>query len=221
MKKYLYIILYSFLLTILSARVDDATCYNYAIIENSFYLYADGYIGGIQMTLTHGDNFELTLAGDSFLDGYNTDDNQTTIIIVVPGGSLLFSTSDQYEIAEIIVAANMDGEVAHCPDSELGEIDQVDLNIDEIIPNTKNALLMYPNPFNPITTIEYHIESAANIQLHIFDIYGQKVRDIYQGYKPAGMHKITWEPDLSSGQYYVKLMSNDEIIKTSKVTLLK
>ena len=221
MKKYLDIILYSFLQTILSARVDDATCYNYAIIEDSFYLYADGYIGGIQMTLTHGDNFELTLAGDSFLDGYNTDDNQTTIIIVVPGGSLLFSTSDQYEIAEIIVAANMDGEVTHCPDSNLDEIDQVDLNIDETIPNTKNVLLMYPNPFNPITTIEYHIKSAANIQLYIFNIYGQKVRYIDQGYKPAGIHKLNWEPDLSSGQYHVKLISNNQIIKTSKVTLLK
>ena len=79
MKKYLHIILYSFLLTILSARVDDATCYNYAIIENSFYLYADGYIGGIQMTLTHDNNFALTLAGDSFLDGYNTAGNQTAV----------------------------------------------------------------------------------------------------------------------------------------------
>ena len=49
------------LLTTLFSRIDDASCYNYTIDGDLFYLYADGYIGGIQMTLSHDESFTINL----------------------------------------------------------------------------------------------------------------------------------------------------------------
>ena len=45
----------------------------------------------------------------------------------------------------------------------------------------------YPNPFNPSTTIEYRVGQAAQVELVIFDIAGQKVRTLVSGSLAAGV----------------------------------
>ena len=79
----------------------------------------------------------------------------------------------------------------------------------------------YPNPFNPVTNIEYSIKEAGNIAIEIFDVMGRHVETLHNGYQSLGSHSITWDAsNKSSGIYYIQVVSNQNI-KTQKVVLLK
>ncbi len=58
----------------------------------------------------------------------------------------------------------------------------------------------YPNPFNPETRIEYHLPQASEVNLVIYDVRGQIVRELVQESKQAGVHQVAWDSRNSSGQ---------------------
>ena len=79
----------------------------------------------------------------------------------------------------------------------------------------------YPNPFNPVTNIEYTISQAGNVEIIVYDVMGRKIDTIHNEFKSNGTHSITWDAsNRSSGIYYLQIKSNDSV-KTQKVVLLK
>ena len=101
------------------------------------------------------------------------------------------------------------------------------VNIDPINSNLKFELkAAYPNPFNPITTIEFSITKTSHVNLTIFNIKGQKVRTITDGELPAGIHRLNWDGRdnsgnlLANGVYLYKLIS-DEGVQVKSCVLLK
>ncbi len=52
---------------------------------------------------------------------------------------------------------------------------------------------VYPNPFNPSTTISYQVKSTAELKLEIFNSKGQLVRRLFSGSKSPGVHKVNWD----------------------------
>ena len=99
---------------------------------------------------------------------------------------------------------------------------------EEEIPIPPQAMIFanYPNPFNPSTTIAFSIPKDANTKLCIYNIKGQKVKDIVTGDLLKGSHKAVWDGrdnrnrSVGSGVYLIRLESGG---KTSvrKVTLMK
>lgn len=78
----------------------------------------------------------------------------------------------------------------------------------------------YPNPFNPNTTISFNMPSANNAILEIYNLLGQKVRELANGFFSAGKHEVIWDgtnsvgTKVSSGIYFYALQSGDvKIIK--------
>ena len=79
----------------------------------------------------------------------------------------------------------------------------------------------HPNPFNPTTTIEYNLPISEEINVSVYNILGNKVRELYDGQQFAGTHNISFSAnDLPSGFYYYKLES-DNICQMKKCLLLK
>ncbi len=79
----------------------------------------------------------------------------------------------------------------------------------------------YPNPFNAATTITYQLPEASVIKLDIFNLLGQKIAGLVDGFKHAGVHTATWSAsNYSSGIYFYKLSVGDRVI-TKRMTLLK
>jgi hypothetical protein len=79
----------------------------------------------------------------------------------------------------------------------------------------------YPNPFNASTTIEFTLPEAAEVQLSIYNILGQKVAVIFAGIKQAGAHSVTWDAgDSPSGVYFARLESGDQA-RAIKMVLLR
>ena len=59
-----------------------------------------------------------------------------------------------------------------------------------------------PNPANPVTTISYSINEASHVKLEVFNVSGQKVTTLVDGYMNAGAHSATFDgTNLSSGVY--------------------
>jgi hypothetical protein len=79
----------------------------------------------------------------------------------------------------------------------------------------------FPNPFNPTTTISYDLPDAANVKLTIFNILGQEIKILVDGFREAGVHTITFDADdLDSGLYIYKLQAGSQV-QTKKMTLIK
>jgi hypothetical protein len=80
----------------------------------------------------------------------------------------------------------------------------------------------YPNPFNPSTQISFTLPSDGKATLRVFNILGQTVATLVDGYLTAGKHQITFEPGnaLSSGIYFYELKYKDRIA-VNKMILMK
>ena len=90
----------------------------------------------------------------------------------------------------------------------------------EIMPDL-HIVSAYPNPFNPVTNIEFSIAEPGNVQVIVYDVMGRKVDMIQDGYMTNDTHIVTWNAgNRASGIYYVQIMSADNV-KTQKVVLLK
>ncbi|MFC1552900.1 SUMF1/EgtB/PvdO family nonheme iron enzyme [Candidatus Latescibacterota bacterium] len=69
----------------------------------------------------------------------------------------------------------------------------------------------YPNPFNPSTIIPFSLDESGNARLDIYNIMGQHLRTVIDGYYNAGSHTIIWDAcdnygnHLSAGIYLYRL----------------
>ena len=89
------------------------------------------------------------------------------------------------------------------------------------IPNKYSLLQNYPNPFNPSTTIQYELPQNGNVNVSIYDVKGELVEKLVDGYKNTGKYSIQWNPqNMSSGQYFYQI-SVDGFVQTKKMVLLK
>lgn len=89
------------------------------------------------------------------------------------------------------------------------------------IPDEFLILNVYPNPFNPTTTIRFSLEARHASLLQVFDITGRLVETIENDKLLPGEHAYTWDASgLSSGIYFVQLKTPSGSI-TQKITYLK
>ena len=96
---------------------------------------------------------------------------------------------------------------------------------DKTEPLKFNLFQNYPNPFNPNTLIKYSLAFESQVKLIIYDIIGRKVKDLFIGEQPAGLHEVNFDgSSLSSGVYFYTIEANSKngIFKaTKKMILLK
>ncbi len=96
------------------------------------------------------------------------------------------------------------------------------------LPALKKAVLrnVYPNPFNPSTTISFDLPKDNYVSLIIYNIRGQKVKTLTNSFFKSGNHSVVWNGkdnqnnDSPCGVYFFKLQS-DDAIQVKKALLLK
>ena len=98
-------------------------------------------------------------------------------------------------------------------------------------PNTTALLANYPNPFNPETWIPYHLATASDVRITIYDGFGTLVRQFDLGHQPAGLYQTRdraayWDgtnalgESVASGIYFYTLKT-DDFSATRKMLILK
>ena len=184
------------------ARIDNATYGRVDYNNTGAALNADGFVGAVQMTLSHHSDFSLNLTDNALLAEYVTDGNSTTLIIVAPEGTQLFTSEGEYEITSVVAASGDD-------------------YIAIEIAGEYSLLTNYPNPFNPSTTINYSVVEAGHVNISVYDINGREVAELVSGFQSAGYHSMEWNASAqSSGIYFVKMTANG-LNQTLKLALMK
>ncbi len=94
------------------------------------------------------------------------------------------------------------------------------------IPEITTLKDVYPNPFNPSTTISYGLDKAASVSIKIYNSRGQIVHSIAEGMKNAGNHNLVWNGNdhsgksLPTGVYYIRMQAGDKTFN-KKAVLMK
>ncbi|MBT4611450.1 MAG: T9SS type A sorting domain-containing protein [Gemmatimonadetes bacterium] len=84
----------------------------------------------------------------------------------------------------------------------------------------------YPNPFNSGTVIRYAVAQGQDIELAIYNLAGQKVVQLVDGFRAPGQYSVSWDggdergQPLASGLYLYHLQS-DGRVETRKLLLLR
>lgn len=82
---------------------------------------------------------------------------------------------------------------------------------DDLIDCDRQFVSVSPNPFNPTATIEYSILQTGPVNLSVFNIRGQRVKTLINGYHERGMHRMVWNGrdeynrGVASGLYFIRL----------------
>ena len=185
-------------------RVDDATYSKLIIRDNIVLIEADGFMGGVQMTLQHGDDFTIEMTDRALFADYLTSGNETRLLVITPETDKLFSFSGDFEITEIIVANS-----------------QYEVSVDLPLATSYSLSEAYPNPFNPTTTMTLTMPLSGDIRVEVYNLLGQVVSTLASGYMEGGTYTLTWDAsDASSGMYFVKAQA-DGFTTTQKLMLVK
>jgi FG-GAP-like repeat/Secretion system C-terminal sorting domain len=79
----------------------------------------------------------------------------------------------------------------------------------------------YPNPFNPVTRIQYSLPFEVNVRITVYNAAGQELKVLVNEYQKPGSYNIVFDGmDFSSGIYFYKIEAGT-FIQTNKMLLLK
>jgi hypothetical protein len=88
----------------------------------------------------------------------------------------------------------------------------------------------YPNPFNPLTVIEFDVAHSAHISLAIFNVQGQHIATLLDTRRASGRYKVTWDgrnmagQQVASGLYFYRFIAESadgKLMSTKKLILMK
>ena len=88
-------------------------------------------------------------------------------------------------------------------------------------PNEFALSAAYPNPFNPVTSMQLALEFDGHTSVKVYNLMGQIVDVLHDGPMSAGYHQINWEADVvPSGVYLVRTQVGNKV-DNQKIMLLK
>lgn len=96
----------------------------------------------------------------------------------------------------------------------------------ETLPTSYSLSQNWPNPFNPITQIEYALPERCHVKLIIYNVRGQKVMTLVDEEQSPGYKAVRWNArnqtgnEVASGIYFYRLEAGS-YIKVEKMLLLK
>lgn len=151
-----------------------------------------------------------------------------------------FSFDTQNVPSDWILRFVMDGEPLHISDTAVyhyqpseagtyfGFIDVFNYPVSNVnvVQPAFSGLKVYPNPFNPSTTIMFHNPSAQNLKVDIYNLRGQKVCNLYDGMLGAGTQNLVWHGKdargraVASGVYFARVKGKNKA-QTIKMMLMK
>jgi len=184
-------------------------------------------------------NYEINISGIiiSGLSGgtsessdFNTSYTSSSIFgntdsLLIPANSGLLTIIDYSNISENQIcfeSSNITTYTGINYEAVLGDCIEITSELDaNILPSTISIDKIFPNPFNPKTTIQYSINQPGNVMLSIIDLNGKKVETLVNKFHSINHYVLEWNPqNIPSGIYFIQLVSDNSII-SEKVILAK
>lgn len=102
------------------------------------------------------------------------------------------------------------------------------VDADELSPQVYPTTLhpAYPNPFNPQTELKFSLHESSQVDLAIFNVRGERVRDLVAGLYDPGEYSAVWDgrnrngARLASGVYFARFVAGS-IAMTQRLVLIQ
>jgi hypothetical protein len=171
-------------------------------------------------------DFELVDGKTAWALGrYNLDTYEMTIKYTEDGGKTFedIPTGYTYPLTSIEAVKNASwvvgayGTIIKYQNEVSSAVNKKEEQVPEIIDLEQNS----PNPFNPITTINYSIMAPGHVSLSVYNLAGQKVATLVNGNMSIGNHSVSFDgSSLASGVYFYRFEA-EKFNKTGKMLLVK
>jgi hypothetical protein len=186
-----------------------------------------GKISGITWSPANGEVVDYVLLTiDDNPAEFTFSDSSGCYEIPLPAGTYnVHARRLFYEDAVEYAVEVIDGEVTQL-DIAMGPTVEAGEEPHAAVPGAVCNLRNYPNPFNPVTTVSFSLSSESKVSVDVFNIKGQKVKQILNEKLTSGTHEIQWDGrDASnkasaSGVYFVKVATEKDT-DIRKMLLLK
>jgi len=159
---------------------------------HSFHFYLEAWDG-----VNNRSFIDIQVCIDDFADGFDCDGNC------------------------IVTGENLDENGLDC--SEVCGGDDIScLAIEElIIPDKYSISSIYPNPFNPITTISFSIPEFGLTTITAYDLIGKELEILTNTNINPGNYSIDWNASAYPSGVYLIRMDSGDFTQTQKVVLIK
>ena len=84
----------------------------------------------------------------------------------------------------------------------------------------------FPAPFNASVTVPFTVAAAGPVRLAVYNLMGQPIRVLTDGWAEAGWHQVRWDgrtatgAEAASGVYWAVLQAGDAV-QTAKLALIR
>ncbi len=82
------------------------------------------------------------------------------------------------------------------------------------------GFIISPNPSHKSFNIRFNISEPQKVILEMYNIIGQKIDTLYEGFVSNGRHELFYETNVSSGIYFIKMQTESEI-RSDKLIIMK
>lgn len=84
------------------------------------------------------------------------------------------------------------------------------------LPESFKLFQNYPNPFNPTSAIRYQLKVSSKVELSVYNLLGQQIRELVNSSQPAGSYQVEWDGRdeagkvVASGVYIYQIKAGKE-----------
>jgi len=200
--------------------------FNHEIMDGDWKIWiADSYGDGGHQATNITVSFNTLAASEIWLE-------VTPIIGTIIGGDstdiTISADAANLEMGDYIGSINISSNDPETPTAHIDvnltvgnvDADDTELQLSQLYKN-------YPNPFNPETTISFSVNnSSAKTDIAIYNMKGQKIKQLVNDKMSAGIHSVVWtgtdnnNKKAASGVYFYK-MTNGNFSASKKMILMK
>ncbi len=194
----------------------DTPVVNLHCLNNPTDVYPNGYI----LPTT---KWRILNGFDSTSTGWTPDDwsvvASTGPFTIPAGGSVSMAFALVWGIDQADFYNNADA----AKDFDLDTL----TGVDQIVPGAPLLAQNSPNPFNPMTAIQFNLERAGHVRLGVYDLMGRQVATLVDRHHDAGSHRVIWSgmsdagEAMPSGMYLYRVFTDDGRAQTKKMMLVR
>ena len=196
----------------INIRTDDVEDTSLVYVSNSYFIY-NGYLDWADHYFSYNKNNNNKIFSRRF----------NTPLGIIGTQNLAYKILDHTQGRMSLEYISTDSTTIHKISVSIASLELMSNNI----PNSVKLKPNYPNPFNPLTSIPVVVKNTGEVTVNIYDSNGAFVKEVFKGILNSGEFLFRWDGisqsgnKMSSGQYFCKLIINNEIVASTKMILLK
>ncbi|MCF8337361.1 MAG: T9SS type A sorting domain-containing protein [Bacteroidales bacterium] len=193
-----------FLYDVYSALAELKT--EYEVFETTnFSLDVDDALKKVRLD---GDEMDVVIVGN-----FDVEEGEINPAFYQTGTWYDYFTGNSIEVEDTSEPITLQPGEYHIYTSE--QIESANLNVDvEEVENSALGASVYPNPSQNNFNIRLETQKIFEGNISVFNTFGEKVTDIYEGALNPGTHKFNWTPGnkIATGIYFLRITNSEGTI---------